>query len=148
VPRHVQESSFNGMNRLSSAFLVLFSLGLTPRPSAGRAEQNWCGTAQQMMFLKYRVEDMVEGPDSTLMYRIPSPESRKGQVVVEVRDQAICEKATRVYYRDQLGPYPADGVAVVRFGDRYGVLGDRHGGEWTVLEVYNLKFETIAGFWS
>lgn len=135
------------INRLPGLFLALLYLGIDPASSARETEQNWCGTAQKMMYLKYRAADMVEAPDSSLTYSLRSSRSRKAEVV-EIHDQAICEKATRVYYRNQLGPYPADGVAVVRFGDRYGVLGDIHMGEWTLLQIYNLKFETIGGFGS
>lgn len=96
------------------------------------------------MWLKLRIEGMVKNEADSAA----AAKKNSSTEIVEVHDQAICEKATRAYYRDRLGPYPADGVAVVRFGDRYGVLGDIHGGEWTLLRIYNMKFETIGGLWS
>ena len=147
MPGIIENRLWNVMNQLSSVFLLFLSVGLNPTPSAKQIEQNWCGTAEKMMWLKYRVGDMVEAPDSSLIFTLRPSQSRKAKIV-EIHDQAICEKATRVYYRRQLGPYPADGVAVVRFGDRYGVLGDIHAGEWAILEVYNLNFEAIEAFGS
>lgn len=97
-----------------------------------------------MYTLKYRAENLAKETDSTGTRRPIS----KPPAVIEIHDQAICERATRAYYINHLGPYPADGVAVVRFGDRYAVLGDIRGGEWTVLEVFNLKFEPIDGYWT
>lgn len=132
------------MNRVSTLVVGLICLCLPIRSASGQSQENWCGTAHKMMFLKYRIEDMVKREaDSTSTMKTKTP-----TLVVEVHDQAICERATRAYYKDRLGPYPADGVAVVRFGDRYGVYGDIHGGEWTLLRIYNLTFETIGGLWS
>lgn len=131
------------MNRASRIVIGLICLCST-RSAAGQSQENWCGTAHQMMWLKLRIEGMVKNEADSAA----AAKKNSSTEIVEVHDQAICEKATRAYYRDRLGPYPADGVAVVRFGDRYGVLGDIHGGEWTLLRIYNMKFETIGGLWS
>jgi hypothetical protein len=138
------------MNPLSTLCLLLVSLALLSRSAVGQTKQNWCGTPDKMQWLKYRAADIAKELERTT---IASPatgkESSENAVeVVEVHDQAICERATRAYYRDRLGPYPADGVAVVRIGDSYGVYGSIRGGEWTLLVVYNLNFEPIGGFWS
>jgi hypothetical protein len=138
------------MNRLSSLSLLLISLSLVSQSARGQSQQNWCGTADQMEWLKYRANDFVKKADSSRTSAEATKKHSGPEItqVIEIHDQAICERAARTYYRSRLGPYPADGVAVVRFGDKYGVYGDIRGGEWTLLEVYNLNFEPIGGYWS
>jgi hypothetical protein len=101
-----------------------------------------------MQWLQYRAGQMEEdrGSYQITSNRSGTPTNPPKSAVVEVRDQAICEMATRIYYRGRLGPYPANGVAVIRVGDAYAVLGDIRGGEWLLLEIYNMNFEKIGSF--
>lgn len=133
---------------ISASLLGTLLFATASRPM--QHQQNWCGTAEKQEWLKMRVTQIFPRRDS-LRAAAGYPRARSSEAPVrgvEIRDQAICEKATRAYYRNELGPYPGDGVAVMRYGDEYAVYGDIHGGEWTILAIYNLNFEPIDGYWS
>lgn len=106
----------------------------------------WCGTNEQRESIQRHIHYVMSVVDSTGI----SINAREdiGQAVtvtiIPVTDEAICERAARIYYRHHLGPFPPVGIGVVRFGDRYGVLGTLHGGEWATLIVYNSRFEPIG----
>lgn len=130
---------------LAVAFVSAGPLAAQPQP-----KPNWCGTAAQREFLKYRLREIAHESDSTAMANGTAAAMRRiiPTRVEIITNQTICERATRAYYRYTLGPLHSDGVAVGRFGDRYGVYGDLRGGEWTILEIFTLEFEGLGAYLS
>jgi len=137
--------------RLGSILALCLLTGLvSPLPvvAQARPERNWCGTADQRELLKYHLYEIARAADSTYIAAsvIESPGRATITRIEIITDQKICERAARVYYRYTLGPVPPEGAAVGRFGDRYGVYGDIHAGEWTILAIFNLKFESLGSY--
>jgi hypothetical protein len=128
--------------------LVTASASAAPLVAQPRPERNWCGTADQRESLKYHLMEIARAADSTyIAYSVIQAPGRATTTRVEIiLDQRICERASRAYYRYKLGPLPPEGAAVGRFGDKYGVYGDIHGGEWTILAIFNLKFENLGSY--
>ena len=133
---------------LAAVTIVIFVTGTAAlsQPQGAGQQRNWCGTAEKRESVYWHAHEIFDIADSTgLSYRARERISRVlFERIIPISDQRVCEQATRAYYRHHLGPLPIDGVAVVRVGDRYAVYGERHGGEWTILEIYNLAFELIT----
>jgi hypothetical protein len=136
------------MTTLAALMLIANIAIFRPPPVAAQAQQNWCSTPARRESLRQHLRGFLKVVDSAGVSwgALLTPGKATSIRLDPVTDQAICERAARAYYRYELGPFPADGIAVVRFGDRYGVLGNIHGGEWALLRIYDLDFHTITNY--
>jgi hypothetical protein len=144
-PTHVRLSRL----RTLLAFALLTAVTwASPLVARAQMQRNWCGTADQRELLKYHLLEIARAADSTYVaYTAIQALGRATTTRVEIiMDQSICERASRVYYRYKLGPLAPEGAAVGRFGDKYGVYGDVHAGEWTILAIFNSKFESLGSY--
>jgi hypothetical protein len=121
---------------------LLGSLALLAHGSPSSAPR-WCSSVDEAEWVGEKMKRALEGSDveRERLYGLPRlpPDS-----VLVVRDEHVCERAARAYYRRELGPFPASGIAVVRVGNRYAVQGTIRAGEWTILVIFSAEFEPIA----
>jgi hypothetical protein len=105
-----------------------------------------CGTNAQRETLHVMLNGMLRSDDSSA--RKIRDQLHVSQVhhdsVRYIADYGICHRASARYYRDVIGLRTIRTVSVARVRDRYIVYGDKRGGEWTVVEVYDLAFRLIA----
>jgi hypothetical protein len=124
---------------------LLWSLVLFLTPVSAHAPR-WCATAEAAAVTRDQLVRVVESDgamadQSRRVYALPR--TTRDSVVL-VRDERVCERAARAYYRDRLGAAPGFGVSVVRIHDRYAVYGVERAGEWSILVIYSPEFESIV----
>jgi hypothetical protein len=108
-------------------------------------ERVWCGDPDATGWVMSKVVPLVTARGAAAdahRTRYAMPSAPLDSVIV-VKDEAICERAARAYYRHSLGPIPAGGVSVVRVRNRYAVLGGLRAGEWSIMTIFSLQFDSI-----
>jgi hypothetical protein len=127
-----------------SSFALLLAFARSPSLPAG--PPRWCGDGGAAGWALQAIIGVVEadGAEGDVARRLYSLPRTTRDSVLLVSDEAVCERASRAYYRYRLGPTPPGGVAVMRVSDRYAVFGANRAGEWTILSIYSLAFEPIA----
>jgi hypothetical protein len=124
-------------------FALIAAASLLAYSPASAAAPTWCSEPSVSALNYDKIKRVVEagGPDARFLYAMPRVPADS---VVLVKDERVCERAARAYYRHRLGPIPAGGVTVVRVANRYAVIGGNRAGEWTILTIYSLDFHDIA----
>lgn len=124
-----------------SLWLSLFLL----LPHASRAPR-WCADpAVSAWAMGSFIKDVeADGAGADFMRGVYALPRVPRDSVVLVRDEAICERASKAYYRHELGPTPPGGVIVIRMGNRYAVQGAIRAGEWTITTIFSMEFESIV----
>lgn len=127
-------------------FMLSLLLGFTQSPSAPALAPRWCADAGTAGWAMNALIGIVEadGADADFGRRIYSLPRTTRDSLVLISDEAVCERASRAYYRHRLGPTPPGGVTVIRVSGRYTVYGANRAGEWTIMSIYSLAFEPIV----
>jgi hypothetical protein len=125
------------------SLIVAFALLLT---TANETPLPWCSPSPmgELVVADFKNIADAEGAEADMNRRLHDLPKVPRDSVVQIKDERVCERAARAYYRFHLGPTPPGGVFVLRIANRYVVYGATRAGEWTIVSIFSPQFEPIV----